>query len=203
MKAPAVEFIEATHAYKVNGRPVPSVTQVITRTIGSGFEAIRGAEYYLQRGRAIHACAAFIAQGVEFEHDPAIDGWVRALRKFWHEVQPKPIHWETPLGSARYLFAGTPDLLADVGGKFRRLLVDYKSSLSPHRCRIQLGGYSLALSETLGIECNYGIGVHLRGDGTYRATAPFDLRTARNEFLALRTTYAILEQVNGEPKEQE
>ena len=94
---------------------------------------------------------------------------MRALRKFWHEVQPKPIHWK-PARVRRYLFAGTPDLLADgVGGKFRRLLVDYKSSLSPNRCRIQLGGYSLALSETLGIECNYGIGVHLRGDGTYRA----------------------------------
>lgn len=199
---PVVEFDEAAHAYKVNGRPVPSVTQVITRTIGSGFEAIRDPAYYKQRGRAVHACGAFKAAGVEFEHDPAIDGWVQALHKFWREVQPKPILWETPLGSARYLFAGTPDLLADMG-VVRYLLADYKGSLSPHRCRIQLGGYSIALYETLGIECNYGIGVHLRGDGTYRATAPFDLRTARNEFLALRTTYAILEQVHGEPKEQE
>lgn len=200
---PVVEFDAETHTYKVNGRPVPSVTRVITRTIGSGFESIRDPAYYLQRGRAIHACAAFIAQGVEFEHDPTIDGWVQALRKFWREVQPKPLHWETPLGSSRYLFAGTPDLLADMGGKFRNVLVDYKSSLSAHRCRIQLGGYSLALSETLGISCNYGIGVHLRGDGTYRATAPIDLRTARNEFLALRTTFSILEQVTTEPKEQE
>jgi len=198
MTRPVVTFDEAAHAYTVNGEPVPSVTQVITSVIGSGFEGIHDPAYYKQRGRAVHACGAFMAQGVEFECDPAIEGHVTGLRAFWRDVAPAVILYERAVGSRLYRFAGTPDLLAKANFSRFPMLFDYKSSMSEDRCRIQLGGYSLALLETTGQDIKHGFGVWLRGDGTYRMTKPFDLVRARGEFLALRTTYSIMELVGSQ-----
>ena len=44
-------FDEGAHAYTIDSRPVPSVTQVL-RDVLPMFHA---EEYYLQRGRAVHA----------------------------------------------------------------------------------------------------------------------------------------------------
>ena len=67
-------FNDATHEYRIGGRFVPSVTQVL----GDLLPCFQAGEWYLERGRAVHACAAMIAKGIAFDHDEQIDGQVMA-----------------------------------------------------------------------------------------------------------------------------
>jgi hypothetical protein len=172
-------FDAATHSYYIDGRKVPSVTQVLNDLI-PGFKA---GEWYLNRGQAVHACAALIAQGVEFEHDPAIDGQVRAVRRFFAEVKPTVIAVERQVYSARYQYAGTLDLLATIGGKV--MVVDYKASESA-ALPYQLAAYSIAE-----ITDRHGCGVIINEDGSYKMTKVYDLRLYQQGFLALLTAYNI------------
>ncbi len=184
-------FDAATHSYTIDGRKVPSVTQVLNDLI-PGFKA---GEWYLNRGQAVHACAALIAQGVAFDHDPAIDGQVRAVRRFFAEVKPTVIAVEKQVYSARYQYAGTLDLLihTDIGG----CLIDWKSTLGPS-VGYQLAAYSQALTETKSaagtnacVAPRTGYGVEIHEDGTYKMSAGYDLRHFRQGWLSLLTVYNI------------
>jgi hypothetical protein len=175
-------FSPETHTYTIDGRKVPSVTQVLNDLI-PGFKA---GEWYLNRGQAVHACAALIAQGVAFDHDPAIDGQVRAVRRFFAEVKPTVIAVEKQVYSARYQYAGTLDLLADINGK--RLVIDFKASESA-ALPYQLAAYSTAF--LLEQPTRYGCGVIINEDGSYKMTRVFDLRLYQQGFLALLTAYNI------------
>jgi hypothetical protein len=173
-------FDASTHSYYIDGRKVPSVTQVLNDLI-PGWKA---SEWYLNRGQAVHACAALIAQGVEFEHDPAIDGQVRAVRRFFVEVKPVVLSVEKQVYSARYQYAGTLDLLATISGKV--MVVDYKASASA-ALPFQLAAYSIAEKT----DAQKGCGVIINEDGTYKMTRVYDLRLYQQGFLALLTAYNI------------
>ncbi len=179
-----LEFDPAEHRYSVDGKTIPSVTQVIADVVGSGFEFVSG--WHKQRGVVLHACAPFVAKGLDFNYDARLEGKITALRKFFAEVKPEIQGMEEPLFSEPYQFAGRPDFVAKIGTRW--CLGDYKSSVDLVRLSLQLGGYSLL---PLGINTNYGVGVELKDNGKYKMTSVIDLRIARNEFLALLTTYKI------------
>jgi hypothetical protein len=190
-------FDAATHSYYIDGRKVPSVTQVLNDLI-PGFKA---GEWYLNRGQAVHACAALIAQGVEFEHDPAIDGQVLAVRRFFADVKPTVIAVEKQVYSARYQYAGTLDLLAvsKIGG----CIVDWKATLGPS-VGYQLAAYSQALAETDGgVEPRTGYGVEIHENGTYKMSPVYDLRHFRQGWLSLLTAYNIRRQAGIKEGEAE
>ena len=192
-----IEFNPDTHIYTLDGKVVPSVTQVISEITGHGWQAD---EWYLQRGRATHACAAFIAQGKEFKHDERINGEVVALRKFFNEVNPIVYGQEIRVVSPLYLFAGTEDLSCRI---IYDSLIDWKHSLDKIRTPLQLGGYSQAHKETFGKEINYGYGVEIHTNGTYKMTERINLKIPRMEFLALRTAYRIKERCGTLTTQQE
>ena len=192
------QFEEATHQYKYNGKVIPSVTQVIRAVLGHGWSA---AEWYMQRGRAVHACAAFIAQGVDFKSDPQISGQVAAIKKFYAEVKPEVISCEQKMVSMLFRFAGTADLICRIGGK--RLLIDFKASLDFERTALQLGGYAILAAESRIPEIKYGRAVVIKADGTYQMSKAINLRQARREFLALRAVYGIMERMNILPRKEE
>lgn len=174
-------FDPIAHQYFINGRPAPSVTQIIREILGDAIW--RASEWYLQRGQAVHACAALIARGKQFEHDPAIDGQVRACRKWFADMKPYVIEIEWRRFEECYQFAGTLDLECIIGGK--RVIVDWKSALS-EVAEIQVGGY--------GVMCpaaRYGMIVALQEDGNYKCEEMFKLERRKQEFLALRSVYAI------------
>ena len=183
-----VEFSENTHTYTLNGVMVPGVTTVISETIGHGWSA---EDWYLQRGRAIHACARFIAEGKKFKHDERLTGYVKAIERFFSEV--KPVFdfgfGEMIVHSAVMQYCGTIDLPCRIGRD--NAIVDYKHSIDKERISLQLGGYSGAALETIGTVFNAGYGVQIRENGTYSMTPKIDLRRPKSEFFALRTTYAI------------
>ncbi len=180
MNVPACTFDEATHTYAINGRPVPHVTAVLSDLL-PGF---RASDWYLQRGRAIHACAAMVGRGIAFEHDPRIAGQVEAVRRFYREVQPEVVEVEWPVYSERFQYAGTVDLIA-VLKKFP-LIVDYKASLTPSTV-FQCAAYALAYPHPI----NHGVGIELHEDGTYKMSEIWDLKRAKQEWLALLGAHNI------------
>ena len=185
-------FDSTKHEYTIDGKTVPGVTQVIADVVGSGFEF--ASDWHKQRGTALHACAPFVARGEDFNYDPRLEGRIKALRKFFAEVKPEIRGMEEPLYSSAYQFAGRPDFIAKIGRNW--CIGDWKSSFDLVRLGLQLGGYNILYLKGRchpldGVITKYGIGIQLKDNGKYKMTEPIDLRIARNEFLALLTTYKI------------
>jgi len=170
-------FDPIAHKYTIDGRPVPSVTQIIQAILG---EAIwHASDWHKERGSAVHACAAMIARGKKFEHDPQIAGQVRACRKFFAENDVDVLEVEQPIYSTRYMFAGTMDLYEG------DCIIDWKSALSPV-AEIQVGGYAIERPKA-----KWGMIVALKENGKYKAGEMFKLERRKQEFLALRSVFGI------------
>lgn len=187
-----IMFDEKTHTYYDHLGEIPGVTKIIGEILGKGWQA---SKWYLQRGKAIHACAALIAQGKKFKYDERLKGYIAALEKFFAEVKPelKFGFGERIVTSKLYRFAGTIDLPCGINKKYS--IIDYKHSFDMERLRLQLGGYSQAMKEETGIEINIGYGVRIQEDGNYQMTRAYDLRIPRNEFIAIRTVYGMKERM--------
>jgi len=170
------------HEYRIDGRMVPHVTKVLPFRHAS--------QWHMDRGTAIHACAAYVAEGIAFQHDPQIAGPVQALRTFFKTMQPiQVVATELRVWSVGYQYAGTLDMLADVRGKL--CIIDWKSSPSK-TTKYQLAAYAMALPSGLG-PADYGIEVALPDSGVPRISDwKLDRRLA-NEWLALLTAYRIRE----------
>jgi len=177
-------FDAETHTARYGAAIIPTVTQVI-QDILPGWAA---GEWYLRRGQAVHAACAYVAQGVECEVDPRIEGQVEACRRWFRDMGWYPELVECTVYSRLYQYAGTLDLLAIGDGK--KVLVDYKAHLT-ETVPLQLAGYSQAVKETHGIAVNQGVGVQLNEDGTYRMSEQYVLRPYKHEFLSLRTAYGL------------
>jgi hypothetical protein len=179
---PQGRFEEPTHTYYmvVNGVEVevPSVTTVMAEILGQPY---RATEWHMQRGRAVHACAAMLAQNIPFQNDPQIDGQVEACRKFLKETNPQILQVEKMYFSRRYMFAGTIDLACSVTPA-GSLLLDYKATLTK-QTEVQLGGYSILTG------IRKGVGVQLNENGTFKTSDIYDLRRPAQEFLSLLSAY--------------
>ena len=185
-------FDPEKHEYRINGRRVEGVTQVL-RDILPGWKA---SEFFLGKGRAVHAAAAFVARGIAFEHDPRISGQVEAVRKFFREVKPTVIAVEQPVYSTRYLYGGTLDAVLIID---RSLVVDYKAHVTKATV-YQCAAYSLALPKFV----RHGIGIEFHDDGTYKMPDEiWDLKRPAQEWLAMLTTFRIRERLGCLNKEEE
>lgn len=177
-------FDAETHTYRINDRPVPSVTQVIEEVLQPVWW--NATEWHLARGHAIHAAAAMVARKQKFIADERLGGYIAACNKFLAECVDEIWEVERMMFSESLQFAGTTDLICSIRGRKGKVLVDYKHTLTD-LVGPQLGGYSILDGGTI----NQGIGVALKDDGTYQFSSVYDLRRSRNEFLALRTAYGI------------
>ena len=173
------------------GQGIPSVTEII----GELLPQWQADEWYLERGTAVHACCALIAQGKSFTNDPAIDGQVKAARTWFRDFKPVVLEWESRYTSERYQYGGTMDLVCKLKGQ--RVIVDFKASLT-ETVPYQLGGYA----ELVG-DVNLGLGVELKETGEYKVSGFYGLRTYRRAFLALRTVYGIRAELGMLTKEEE
>jgi len=185
-----LHFDETNHSYTLDGKVVPSVTQILKETIGVGWETT---SWYLDRGRAIHACAEMIAKGRDFKFDERLAGYVAALKKFFRDVKPVVFSngSEMKVASIKNMFAGTIDLACRIGTK--NIIVDFKHSVDKIRIGLQLAGYSIAISEQTVKNFDFGVGVQIKETGDFVMTEIIDLKLLRYKFLALLTTYRIKE----------
>lgn len=96
------------------------------------------------RGTEVHALAERLSHGDEVEIPEGLDGYVDAAVRFLDDWRIKPIHTEVAVANRQWGYAGTADLLADLGG--RTALMDYKTSKSGiyGETALQLAAYANA-----------------------------------------------------------
>lgn len=196
------EFDEAAHVYSLNGRRLPSVTQIIDALIPRTF---RPGEWYMGRGSAIHkAIQLHLSRALDMEAwrtalensigEAATAVVVRKTQAAIKFIDESSIGFNTTelrLASVAYQFAGTIDAIGMHGND--QIIIDWKSSIDK-RVELQLGGYAALWIEKSAASC----AVELRDDGTYRSHfyKPRQTRLFAQEFLALRSVYGSLESRN-------
>lgn len=185
-----VELEEGHHRYTVNGRFVPSVTQVLEAAGRINLQGIP--EHVLWRaalrGTRVHQAAALLLQGVLdwATVDDAIGGYVRALDTFLRVsgFRPEPDSIEQRIYCPEFDYCGTSDVCGDFPNPRSysrrpiRAVVDWKSGMMP-AVQYQLAGYA----HPLGLQ--HRAAVKLNSDGTY-GMSWFSPETLRHDFDTFR-----------------
>jgi len=178
-------FDEASHVYRLGGRVVPSVTQVLEPL--QELEGIPPAILEVARvfGQHVHtACALMIEQTLDWSTlDTKLVPYVSAARQFLKDSNLVILRSEHRMYDPKLMFAGT----LDVAGMIAKTpwILDWKStSVMSRTVGLQLAAYEhlYTLGRTAGPKLKRG-GVQLRADGTYRLYPYTDARD-RNWFLS-------------------
>ena len=148
-----IQFIPESHTYLVNGVIVPSVTGIVTKILGTAYDAVpravlnRKAEY----GTRVHEWLK--AYFLNEELPPVTDTMALSTDQVpsiarYHKIEC--ISAELPV-AYKQTVAGTFDLLAYVDGEVS--LVDHKTTAAYHEeyLRWQCALYSLCIEHTFGI----------------------------------------------------
>ncbi len=169
----SLEFNPDKHEYRVNGKVIPSVTELCGPLTYSKYRVDNAVvEQAAYRGTIVHEITALWDRGdLEDEGTLAADvgmylmGWI----KFCHDYSPEWQYIELPL--ACRTFAGTLDRVGWIDG--RLVVVDIKTTASMDRANkvalaMQLFGYWDLLGRN-SIEASYyhSFGVQLKKDGNY------------------------------------
>ena len=171
------------HQYNMDGRPVPSVTQILNDL----FPMWKCDEWYMARGSAVHACYEMMAKGIAFDCDPVCQPYVEGWIKWKQAVKPILLSCEGVVGSVNHQYAGKFDAIAEIDGV--RTLIDYKACKSA-TVGHQLAAYALAYEETTKVKINHGMGVTINDEGRW-SIEKYDLKKLRNEWIIVRSFYAI------------
>jgi hypothetical protein len=182
-------FNDLTHEYFLDGKRMPSVTEIIAAVIPRAWSPD---PWYMERGTANHKAIALHLNGQldESTLDPRIIGHFTAAKKFLAETgYGRGAIVERPMYSP-HGFAGTPDLIA--GGK----LIDWKSSIEP-TVEFQLGAYSILAALCSG----KALAVELSEDGKYKIHA-FDVKAAQRLWMNLFSVYGWMNKNGLLPKKE-
>ena len=178
---PALEYEDSTHTYSIEGRRVPSVTQVIDwldpwHQTPEGIAA--GA-----RGTIAHAACHLSdagdwnPDGMDVEWLGYVEGWQRFLRESGYIV----IDSECVAYSEQLQFAGRADRVGDLNTK--PTLVDIKSGGARACHKLQTAAYQAAFRTRKPLQraC-----VYLRADGSYSLVMHKDPNDIYDFLAALR-----------------
>lgn len=169
----------------VNG--LPSVTEIL-EAVGLGYTMYIPKErrdYYLKRGRALHAAIEMDATGDldEASIHPDIAGRFQAYRKFVKHTAHVVVHSELELIHSRWSFVGHLDRVGRQRGS-RLAIIDWKSSVDPEAVALQLAGYALLWRDKFPDEkIDDHIALQLKEDGDFVAHT-IDTRPYEQTFLA-------------------
>lgn len=185
-----LEFDEEHHRYKIDGAPVPSVTQLVSpleEDISGDMEIT--VEIAAERGTTLHAYIAHRIQGgtaEDFEPPGIYAGYVDAIELFLAEHPVSPYLVETALAGNG--FAGTPDLVCDYG-EGEIAIIDWKfvSNIAKSKVGAQLAGY-MELCESNGLFPDSAYAVQFLPTGTYRVY-PVDVGEASKDFELCKDVY--------------
>lgn len=165
-------FDPDTHTYCIDGKKVPSVTQICDlltmQKYGAGAALIRQAA---RRGSAVHEyCELIDYDAPPDEIEPELVGYVRAYLTFLRDYRPDWTHVEYPVYHSCLLYAGKCDRRGIIDGKIT--IVDLKTTSSMDRpakisLACQLAGYNLAALNMGMPVAEQLMGVQLKRDGTY------------------------------------
>lgn len=181
-----LSFDPEKHQYSVDGKPVPSVTQLVS-VLGADLDDAddlmeTALDLAAERGITMHDYIAQRLQGCEREEYELPDlyaPYADAVDLFLSEHEIAPLLIETPLGCSSY--AGTPDLIAEFDGVLTILDWKFVSQVSKTKVGAQLAGYlDLCAEEDIFPEALSA--VQFLPDGTYRVYPVSDIETSRTDF---------------------
>lgn len=178
-----LHFDEEQHVYTCDGRPVPSVTQVLglvgTReTENDRFTSVSGAEFIMgdaggEFGTAMHDLIDFDIQGIECDYDKRIDPWYQGYKNFRADhpelksvrnIFREPAS-EVMLFNRRLWLAGTLDWLAE-DNKGNIYLIDWKTATAHSKTwNLQTAAYAELLRRELSIRVKHRWVVQLKECG--------------------------------------
>jgi hypothetical protein len=179
---PVLTFEEDAHRYAVDGRTVPSVTQILSSVYGDLIWPWRN-EYAMDRGRKVHqALHLWVLRDLDVKSlSPYIAGYVAAGIRFLMETGFVIRTAEHRMYSNVYGYAGTLDLIGDLDR--RSALADWKTGEPGYACGPQTAAYSQLWQEETGEVIKQRFGVHLHEDGSYHLI-PYKSREDWPDFLA-------------------
>ena len=168
-----LEFDEQKHKYSVNGKVIPSVSEIIGPITYSNFRVQQNVvDQAAHRGTMAHSLTALYDLGVledESSLSPDEAFYLKAWRDFCHDYKPDWQYIELPL--ACRTFAGTVDRIGIIDGQLA--IVDIKTTSSMDRVHkvalaCQLAGY-WDLCQLNEMDAKYwnSKGVQLKKDGSY------------------------------------
>ena len=166
-------YDDETHAYQLDGRPVPSVTEIVSIITARKYSETNPAmmAQAQRRGTEVHELCEMIDYGVEPEEldvPPELVGYVNAYLTFLRDYVPEWEYAEKMVSTLEY--AGRVDRIGIING--RRTIVDIKTTaqmdkLSRLALLFQLYFYKDAVTFTTELPVKSLMGVQLKKDGTY------------------------------------
>lgn len=175
-----IDFNEERHEYSIDGKKVPSVSEILAPLSADRYRDINPAvlQQAAARGTAVHEACEAIDYGLDEEIDPAIAGYVQAYQAFLRDYFPRWEMVEQIVGyripfdptDERILFCGTVDRYGQIDGKGAVLDIKTYASVNTDAmisasCQTIL--YAAAL-ESEGFNCPKRYLLHLKKDGDYR-----------------------------------
>jgi hypothetical protein len=180
-----ITFDAATHTYRVDGRVIPSVTQILKATgyINDRWYTPGSAE----RGTQIHAETALIDHGfmqIDDYKNTQYYNYLLAWEKFKKEIGIGNFFYiEKPLYSKRYDFCGTIDrVVKTITGTF---ILDIKTGVKNKSHELQLNAYRILMDKDF---CNL-LCVHIKDNGKYSC----EDQKLSNDFLDVLSQYRSLQ----------
>ena len=171
-----ITFDPETHAYTIDGQPVPSVTTILQDMgfINCDFFT----EYGRERGKLVHRIIHWHITGEldEATIDPELQGYLDAWGAFTADTGFVSLETEKPLGSALHRFCGTPDHIGKLNG--HDVVLDAKTGVIAPWAGIQLAGYEILKGRPL-----KRFALQLKEDGKY-SLKEFKDRQDRGVFLS-------------------
>lgn len=168
LQYPDLTFDEDKHLYLWRNRPIKSVTQVLssvgTRDRKGNWSPLGFDDRWIRDttaadfGTAFHKVAAIILKGSTPNYPPVMEPWVQQFYRFLAEYNPEPVEdlggnplIEYPMYSVKFRYAGTPDLVCEMGKDI--YLLDWKTSTADTaHWGIQLSAYEKLIKEVLGVK---------------------------------------------------
>jgi hypothetical protein len=171
-----LKFDEKLHKYTWEGKPVPSVTQIMRVAGVSGYEDRQATSPALIKeamefGTNVHKVTAFDDLGTldESTVDPQVMPCLQAWRKFKRDTGIVFTAIEKMVYSDKHFFAGTLDRYGHLAAGFK-CLIDIKTGASLREHGIQLAAYGIGIKECYGWRPDKHFGVRLyveNGEGKY------------------------------------
>lgn len=166
-------YDDESHSYQLDGRPVPSVTEIVSLITAKKYSETNPAmmAQAQRRGAEVHELCEMLDYSVEPEEldiSPDLVGYVNAYLTFLRDYRPEWEYVEKQVSTIDY--AGRVDRIGIIDGK--RTIVDIKTTATMGRLSrlallFQLYLYKEAVVFTTELPVKALMGVQLKKDGTY------------------------------------
>lgn len=130
----AMQFDEATHTYTLNGRVVPSVTQILLQVVDFSMVSDEVLARKCAIGKALHECIHYDHDGsldedsIDASVQPYFDGWRKFVVDAGRSLDITAA--EKPMASTKYGYGCTPDIWGVLDGV--PAVIELKSSTVIH-----------------------------------------------------------------------